>query len=236
VTRPLTLASLASVPEREHLLVQALESLRPQVDRLHVYLNGYEADPCCVQDLADKYVLSPENHGAERKFHWAQAHAGVYLTCDDDFVYAEGYVATMVDAVLRWDGRAIVTAHGRTYRPQARNVFDVVPGSVGIIHKRVGNGRWVNHGGTGVMAWDASKLAVPTSFPERNLADMQLSVWAQLNQVPIWLIPHEAHWLKSLASLDPAGIFRSSQAEGHERRNRLIRQHAATHGWQLYEC
>lgn len=235
MTRPFTLASVASVPAREHLLVQALKSLRPQVDRLHVYLNGYEAVPPFVLDLADDYVLSAENQGAERKFHWAQSCPGVYLTCDDDFVYTESYVATMVGAVLRWGGRAIVTAHGRAYVPQARNVFDVVPGSLGIIHKRVSCGRWVNHGGTGVMAWDASKIAVPTTFPERNIADMQLAVWAQLNQVPIWLIPHEAHWLKSLASLDPNGIFRSSQAEGHERRNRLIRKHATEHGWKLYE-
>lgn len=232
---PKTLAALASIPARAGFLPKVLESLRPQVDRLHVYLNGYTAVPECVRRLADEHVLSPVNQGAERKLHWADAHDGIYLSCDDDFVYPGEYVRTMVDAVLRWGGRAIVTAHGRTYRAYPRSVFDIDPKSLGIIHKRVDRGRFVNHGGTGVMAWDASRLKLPTTFPERNILDMQVAVWAQQSKVPIWLIPHKAHWLGALAPMDPKGIFRSSQREGHSRRNRMLREHSVSAGgWKLH--
>jgi len=232
--RPATLAALASIPGRAHLLPKALESLRPQVDRIHVYLNGYDSVPECVEHLADEHVLSPENQGAERKLHWSQSFDGVYLTCDDDFIYPEDYVCTMVDAVLRWSSKAIVTAHGRTYKPTARMVHHVVPESLGTLYMDVPHGRFVNHGGTGVMAWDARRIHVPNTFPARNMADMQVAIWAQMNRVPIWLIPHKKDWLTSLAPLDPKGIFRSSQAEGHARRNRLLRQYAWQHGWKLY--
>lgn len=233
---PVTLAAVASIPRRAHLLPESLGSLRPQVDRLHVYLNGYDEVPDCVRDLADEYVLDRENGGAEKKLHWSDWNEGIYLSCDDDFVYVEDYVATMVAAVEQWGGRAIVTAHGRSYRGRSpRNVHDVVPGSLGIIHKRVDEGRWVNHGGTGVMAWDARVIRVPSSWPLKNCADMQLAIWAQNAGVPMWLIPHKAHWLRPLAMLDPEGIFKTAQREGFRRRNELLWAHGAEKGWVIYE-
>jgi len=81
-----------------------------------------------------------------------------------------------------------------------------------------------------VMAWDARRVRIPSEWPERNVADMQLALWAQRNAVPIWLIPHRARWLESFATLDPNGIFRTSQAEGHGRRNALLRQT----DWRLF--
>lgn len=227
-----TLAALATIPRRLGLLQQSLESLRPQVDRLCVYLNGHHEVPQCVLDMADEYVLDKKNSGAECKLHWSERHDGIYLSVDDDFRYPPDYVNTMVAAVERWKGRALVTAHGRVYVPNPRNVHDVRPGSVGLVQKRIDNGRWINHGGSGVMAWDARRVRVPSSFPERNIVDMQLAVWAQKNRVPMWLIPHQGHWLKSSAMLDPHGLFRSSQAEGHRRRNTLLRQHRP---WVVHE-
>lgn len=130
---------------------------------------------------------------------------------------------------------AIVTAHGRVYRSRACTVYHVMPGSVGIVHNRIDNGRWVNHGGTGVMAWNTRIVPVPDTWPERNIADMQLAIWAQEARVPIWLIPHQAHWFESLATLDPEGLFKTSQRDGHRRRNELLRRHSARGGWQLHQ-
>lgn len=228
------MAALASIPRREHFLPAVLRSLRGQVDRLCVYLNGYGAVPASVLELADEHVLSPTNGGAERKLHWAAEWDGIYLSCDDDFGYVDGYVATMISAVERWRSAAFITAHGRAYRGCPRSVHDIVPGSRGVVHHRVRTGGWVNHGGTGVMAWDARQIHLPREWPERNMADMQLAVWAQLERVPMWMIPHRAHWLTSLATMDPKGIFRSSQAEGHRRRNELLQRHGRERGWELF--
>jgi hypothetical protein len=212
-----------------------LASLRPQVDELRVYLNGFDEVPRCVAEMADAFVVSPENGGAERKLHWAGDWDGVYLSCDDDFVYPEDYARTLLEAIQQWGGRAIVTAHGREYPREPTNVGDFLPQSLGIVHQRVKFGHWINHGGTGAMGWDARVVRVPTEWPERNMADMQVAIWAQGAGVPLWLIPHRANWIRSLAAVDPNGIFRTSQADGHRRRNSVLRRHAQQNGWKLHE-
>jgi hypothetical protein len=85
------------------------------------------------------------------------------------------------------------------------------------------------------MAWDASQIRLPTEFPERNMADLQVAVWAQQNSVPMWLLAHEARWVSTLAPLDPEGLFRTSQREDHRRRNALLKQQANRKPWQLFE-
>jgi hypothetical protein len=85
------------------------------------------------------------------------------------------------------------------------------------------------------MAWDARKIRVPRDWQHRNMADLQLAVWAQRERVPMWLVPHRANWLRSFATMDPRGIFRTSQREGHRRRNALLRQHGEEHGWRLFD-
>ncbi len=232
--RPPTQAALAAIPRRAGSLAEVLASLRPQVGRLCVYLNGFGEVPGCVQDLADDFVLDPDNGGAERKFWWVEEWSGIHLTCDDDFVYPPEYVDTMVAAVAQWHGRAICSAHGRTYLGDPEGVHDIAPRSRGVVFYRVPEGRWVNHCGTGVMAWDTRHVPIPRDWPERNMADMQVAVWAQRHRVPIWLVPHKSNWLVSLASLDPSGIFRTSQRERHRSRNRVLRAHGKVPpGWVL---
>lgn len=224
------LACLASIPTREHFLPQVLASLRPQVDRLHVYLNGYASVPACVLDLADNWVLSADNMGAERKLQWAPEHTGIYLSCDDDLVYPSDYAKRMVAAVVEWGGEAICSAHGRTYEGRPRDVHDVSPGSIGTFLMTVPAGRLINHAGTGVMAWDASKVRVPAQWPMANIADMQMAIWAQQQRVPMYLVPHETGWIKNCLPQQP-GLFRQSQREQHHRRNTLLR----THEWYRWE-
>jgi hypothetical protein len=226
---------MAAQPRRADLLPRVLASLRPQVDRLHVYLNGWAEVPDCVEELADEHVLSPTNEGAEKKLHWSGDWRGLYCSVDDDIIYPPNYVAVMRSAVERWQGRAIVAAHGRAYVGKPRGVHAIEPASLGHYDRRVGLGRFINHGGTGVMAWDADRVRVPSCFPLHNIADMQLAVWAQQSETPMWLLPHEAHWFKPLALLDPKGIFRSSQMERHTRRAALLREQGARAPWRVFK-
>jgi hypothetical protein len=141
----------------------------------------------------------------------------------------------MVDAVARWDGRAIVSAHGRVYLGAPSGWHNVAPNSIGNVHKNVPFGRWINHAGSGVMTWQTRHVHIPSEFPERNLVDAQIATWAQRARVPMWLVPHPARWLQALAYLDAKGIFKQSQLDGHKRRSEIIRRHGVEHGWQLYE-
>jgi hypothetical protein len=231
----LVLAALAAQERRAALLPQVLAALRPQVDRLCVYLNGWKSVPECVSKLADEHVLADENTGAERKFHWADRWDGIYCSVDDDLLYPPDYVERMVDGVERTHRRAIVSVHGRAYLGRPHTVHQVAPHGIGFYERNVPCDRPINHAGTGVMAWDARQVRVPTAFPERNIADMQLAVWAQQNSVPMWLLKHEARWVKNLAPLDSEGLFRTSQRDNHQRRNVLLQQQGARQPWRIFE-
>lgn len=230
------LAALATIPGRARYLRRVLFSLRPQVDRLCVYLNGYGNVPEAVAELADEHVVDGENRGAERKFHWSERHRGLYFSCDDDLVYPPDYVARMLAEVERWNGDAIVTLHGRSYDGRPTHISHVVPDSIGVFTNRLREGRWVNHGGTGVMAWDSRRVRIPSEWHSHNLADMQVSAWAQRNQVPIWLAARERNWVRSLLPLDPDGIYSSSRREGHERRNKILVDVGSERGWRVFQA
>lgn len=229
------LAALAAQARREHLLPVVLKSLRPQVDRLCVYLNGWSRVPECVSEFADDHVLAAENTGAERKLHWADQWEGFYFSADDDLLYPPNYAERMLEALAHTRGRAIVTVHGRVYLGRPKTVHQVAADGIGHYDRNVPCGRPVNHGGTGVMAWDTRQIRVPTQFDHQNMADLQLAVWAQQNTVPMWLLKHEAGWVKTLAALDPDGLFRTSQRSGHARRNDLLKQQGARQPWRLFE-
>lgn len=228
-----TLVAVATTAERVALLPRSLGSLRPQCDLLHVYLNGHTEVPAIVRELADSYVLARENEGADRKFFWARDHAGVYLSCDDDFVYPHNYVRRMTTELARWtellERPLFVTAHGRTYPPRPKDSADQI-GAPATLNSRVPYGRWVNHAGTGVLAWDAAAIKVPLQYPVRNRTDVQLSAWANARGIPIWTVPHFAGWLRPIQH-NGGSVGKASRAEGHASKNELLLQHPE---WKLH--
>lgn len=224
-----TLVAVATMAERAELLPASLGSLRPQCDLLHVYLNGHDEVPPCVLELADEHIRSSINEGADRKFHWAHEHAGIYLSCDDDFVYPPDYVARMTEGVRRFGGRALVTAHGRIYPPHPKDAGDDI--GQATLHHRLPLGCWVNHAGTGVLAWDTALIRVPLEYPIANRSDVQLSAWANAHGIPIWTVPHVPGWLRPIRHAG-GSVSRDSRREGHATKNTLL----AAHGeWKLHE-
>jgi hypothetical protein len=223
-----TLVALATTPDRVALLSESLPSLRKQCDRLHVYLNGHTEIPPIVWDLADAHVLSADNGGADKKLHWARQHEGVYLSCDDDFVYPPDYVARMAGAVQHWGGRAFVTAHGRIFPPRPSDMADQLYRAT--LNTRVVHGRWVNHAGTGVLAWDASRIQVPLEFPIANRTDVQVSAWANEQEIPIWVVPHNPTWLRPIRH-QGTSVGANSRSERHATNTSLLRAHPE---WKLH--
>lgn len=224
-----TLVAIATTAERAALLPKSLGSLRKQCDLLHVYLNGHSEVPECVLDLADEHVRSAVNEGADRKFFWAHQHDGYYLSCDDDFVYPPDYVARMVGAVEHWEGRALVTAHGRTWPARPKNMGDRL--RTAAVRELVRHGAWVNHAGTGVLAWDATQIKVPLSYPVPNRTDVQLSAWANRERIPIWVVPHNPEWLKPIQH-QGGSVSQASRGERHATNNALLVAHGE---WKLHE-
>lgn len=231
-----TLVSIATQPRRERILAVALASLRPQVDRIHVYLNGFRHVPDCVRKHADEWEASPVNLGAERKFHWAGTWEGIQLSCDDDFVYPSDYAETVVRHVEHFGGEAVCTFHGRALRENATTIDHVIPERFARLMETIKTGRFGNYPGTGVMAWDDRRIVIPKDMPGRNMADLQLAMHLQSEGVPVWLMPHTATWIRPLAPSDQLSIFYTSRRVHHKPRNATIAKFTAERGgWRVYE-
>jgi hypothetical protein len=224
---------MATVPGREDAVRQALASLRPQVERIHVVCNGFEKAPAEVLEFADVTVCDPsDSHGSAAKLAWSRRFVGLYLGVDDDFAYPPDYVETMKRWVKRWRGRALVVCHGRVLKRDARRFEDVERASA---PQQENTGGWLNYPGACGIAFD-SRLDVPDVVPGKNLEEVHLAEWAQLHRVPVWLVPHPEKWLRYLleGSKVPT-IWEGEKRARFANRNAVIAPRGTGPGWQVYK-
>lgn len=200
---------MASFPEREPLLYQALHGLLPQVDRIGVYLNGYDHVPDFLHNPKIRVASSADygERGDAGKFFWSdRVSEGYYLTCDDDLIYTPGYVERIIEGIERFDRRVPVGLHGAIFaiRPQGPYERVLIPCLV-----RSFGDFFVNILGTGVMGYHVSTWQVPPSiFRIPNMADIWLARYAQEQEQPLICIEHEHNWV---LDLDPQNtIFDNS--------------------------
>lgn len=230
---PKSLAALATVPGREPYLRQALVSLRPQVERIHVVANGFTDPPAVALELADLVVCDPEDrHGSAAKLRWSREWSGLYLGCDDDFAYPADYAETMKRWVKRWRGRALVTCHGRVLRPTAKGFEDVLEA---VAPRCKAEGMWLNYPGACAIAFD-TRLQVPAEVPGKNLEEVHLAEWAQRQRVPVWLVPHSADWLRYLIADedDVPTIWQAEKRARFANRNAVIAPRGKASAWRVY--
>lgn len=227
-----TLAALATIPGREFALRTCLASLRPQVDEIRVVCNGFEEVPAAVREFADAWILEPEDtRGSAAKLEWADRWTGLYLGCDDDLAYPADYVERMRGRVQRWKGRALVTCHGRVLKPTASGFLDV---ESAWAPQQANPGYWINYPGGCAMAFD-TRLNVPNRVPGKNLEEAHLAVWAQRAGVPIWLVAHEAGWLRYLLNgTKLPTIWESEKGARFANRNAVIGPVGARGGWGVH--
>lgn len=87
-------AHLATFPIRSGILMQTVETILPQVDRLCLCLNGYEAIPPELGDHAKIEALIPDRDLKDAgKFAFAPGPDDLVFTIDDDILYPPDYVA-----------------------------------------------------------------------------------------------------------------------------------------------
>ena len=227
------LAALASLPGRP--LEQVLRALRPQVDALHVLLSPvYGVVPAYCDELCDVVLMPTIDPGSGGKFAWARTWQGLYFACDDDILYPPDYVARVTEQIGRWDGRAAVSCWGRTYPAQPRDFWDWL--GEGSYRPAVPQGRWVNHLGTGALAFDTA-LNLPDCWPTHNEEEIDFNVWAQHERLPLWLMARPADWPARIP-VDPAAptLFKQAKATAFAARNAGLAEIGRNGGWQVFRC
>lgn len=202
-------ASLAALPERSGSLEQTTASLLGQVDRLNVFLNGWEAVPEFLshEKITVERSQDHEDRSDSNKFFWAQEIKGYHFTCDDDLVYPKDYVYKMVQHIESRDRKAVVTLHGRIMKPAPVDSF--YRGAKRVLHnqKKLTIDAAVHLGGTGCMAYHTDTISVKwEDFEQPHMADIWMGVLAKDQNVPIVVLRHAARSLH-IAYRGPGTIF-----------------------------
>lgn len=233
------MAAMATMPERSPYLREAVESIRPQVDTLRVYLNGFEEVPDCLEP--DEAVFSQDavgDLGAEGKFYWYDRAEGQehrhYMTIDDDLHYPPDYVDRLREEYDARDGRAIVGVHGFVFdepitsyvtsRKERYRFNDALetPKPVHIL------------GTNTTMLGHATLTLSLADFPRRNTSDLQLATVAQRMGVPLVSIPRPKDWIRETRPVDAPGFSIWGEVKSNQGRTKAALARVAVPKWQLY--
>ncbi|MDC0340993.1 hypothetical protein OAM96_03440 [Candidatus Poseidoniaceae archaeon] len=196
-------ASMAAVPWREDILEQVVESLLPQVDRLNIYLNEWNQIPEFLNHSKINAVMSQKeigDLGARGKFYWCQNIRGYHLTVDDDILYPPDYVEQILFNLGRYPN-AVVSYHGSILNYP---VFKKRNNKLTHFVRDSPKDMKVTLIGTGVLAYDANKLAISFSkFKSNNWADGWFSLQVRNANFRCITIRHKKDWLKPLPTEGP---------------------------------
>ena len=110
-------AHMATYPRRRELLERALRSIAPQVDRVFLVLNEYDAVPDAVAGIANVEPILPDSDLKDvGKFLTSPAADDHVVFVDDDLIYPAGFVAGMIAAAegIGLD-RGVFGYHGSIY-------------------------------------------------------------------------------------------------------------------------
>jgi hypothetical protein len=200
-------AQLATIPGREELVKQTINSLLPQVDVLSVICNGHNTSS--FQALVGAYAhssgvafrLLDNSTGDGAKFLDIEKYKGYFFSCDDDLVYPPDYVSTTIKYLEEW-GNVVVSHHGRKLKPRPIQSY-YSPDSRIDVYRCLGavqEHSLVDVGGTGVMAFhtDTVKGLRYEWFKEPNMADVWMGLWCEQHGIKILVPKHESGWIKYL--------------------------------------
>jgi FkbM family methyltransferase len=214
---------MATVAGNEAALLEALQSLINQVDRIHLYLNGYRDVPDFLKSVPKItcYLDADGTRYGDAGKYWGLKYLknSIYFTCDDDIVYPKDYVRRMVEALAERGGKCIVTVHGSLLRQFAdgktRSYYSNETRLVLHFEHELKRDRLVHVPGTGTVAFH-TRFFNPEMcrFQSPNMADLWVSQIAQELRLPIISISRGSSWLRAIKVSRPTIYDCSSKGLG----------------------
>lgn len=198
---------MATIERRREAVVHAARSLAPQVDRLVVVLTDYSDPPVELVTIpnVETVAVSRGNDtlgdaGKFRPFfHRADPPSGYHLTADDDLVYPGDYVERTIAAIERYERRAVISWHGRSFtRFPVRSYYRgsrVCFRCLDLVRRD----HPVHCPGTGVMGWHSDTVRRepfgPDDFRAPNMADVWVGAKLQRVGIPAVCAAHDPGWI-----------------------------------------
>lgn len=190
---------MATMPSRVVALFDTVNSILPQCDQLHIYLNNFEQVPAFL--IHPKITTYRSQHhlgdiGDVGKFYKVADQRGYIFTVDDKIIYPPDYVEQMIATIELTNRKAAVSNHGRNFytNRKCRSYYFDCHTFMYMLDQDL---QFVHEVGTGVLAWHSSTLTAPLHwFPHSNMTDIYFSIECQKLNIPLVIHPHKKDWLK----------------------------------------
>ncbi|MEZ2219249.1 FkbM family methyltransferase [Rhizobium sp. RCC_161_2] len=210
------IAGMATVAGNEIALRATVMSLLPQVDRLYVYLNGFTEAPRFIAEHPKiRHFIDTDGsrYGDAGKF-WGleQVEDAIYVTCDDDIIYPDDFVARMVGELAQLRGQAVVSVHGSIILQPSRGYYKERGRAVFHYERSLMRRRRVHVAATGTGAFHSSVVKMTLAdFRHRNMADIWLAEYLHRQGIPAYAVPRKEGWLLSI-EVPRSSIYAQSAA------------------------
>lgn len=221
------IGGMASIPSRAGDLEQVLARIVPQVERLHLFLHGYDAIPAAARHSRIVPVLAPLDTPwrASGKFHGlSQSGPCLYFCFDDDILYPADHVVRLTKAILRYGGRALVGVHATDYPVPGGSYASDRKGHV--FFKRRLFDRRTDELGCGTLALPSQLISFdPRRWPHGDMDDLMLAIEAERQGVPRVAIRRPRHWLVPIRQNQPDSLWFRTVADDSRQSVQLAELH-----------
>ena len=198
--------NIATIPERESLLINTIKSLYDQADRINIWLNNYRSIPLWLSDTKINHHATFNNVGDAGKFGFKAK--GFIFSCDDDIIYPPDYVKKMMDRI----DNNIVTIHGKIFRPPIKSFYHDSWNKYRL-DQELAEDQIIQIPGTGVMAYHSDTITFDRKdFKKKNMADIFVGIKAKQCNVSVICVKHKKDWV-TLQHVDDSIWHRSHQSD-----------------------
>jgi len=195
-------ASVASIPSRQNLLARCIDSILPQVDILYVYLNNYENIPNFLNSKKIK-VLHSKFYGDKAdigKFYPLVGAKGYLFTIDDDLLYPNNYIESMINNIEKYCRTVFICVHGNILpNYKIKSYYKEKKG----LHyaKELSEDTIIDIPGTGTLAFHSQLYEInELDFQLPFMTDISLYKILLSKNIPAVAIARNRFWIQSLFS------------------------------------
>lgn len=195
------IAGMATMPSRAATAPLAIESALPQLDRLWLFLDRFDAVPSYAKDHRIRVVRSQDvgDLRANGKLVGValEDEPCTFFGLDDDVLYPVDYCVTLETHLDRYRGAVVVGVQAAVLRTPMHSYGR----DMKVLHRRAGQER-----SEGVDLLGSDSLAFRTTllrfdvreWLDRNMVDLSFARLARERSIPLVKIPRAAYWVRAL--------------------------------------
>lgn len=199
---PVIICGLATTIERKDILIDTINSIINQVDKLIIYQNGYKNEK--LESLNEKIDIISSidtkiDMGDAGKFYSVSKYKNsYYFSIDDDLIYPPDYVERTINRLIELKNQSVVSYHGKNYSKFSKSYYvDLEAKENYRCLDRVDEDKAVEFPGTGVMCFHTDYLKLKfENFEYPNMADVFLGIELKKNNKNCLCLKHDKNWIR----------------------------------------